>query len=120
MQRLHLVPARRWRHYATRAGRQPTREFIRALDPEASAKLVGAMRAVEVGGLVAARHLRGDLYEVRTRGTTHLRVIFAAEGRRKQILLALDAFEKKSRQTPPAHLRLAEERLRDWRARADQ
>jgi phage-related protein len=45
-------------------------------------------------------------------------LLFATEGRRSQILLALKAFEKKSQRTPPGTIALAETRLADWRSRA--
>ena len=45
------------------------------------------------------------------------RVLFAAEGRRSQVLLALEAFTKKTQKTPPKSIVLARERLADWRAR---
>jgi hypothetical protein len=41
----------------------------------------------------------------------------AEEGRRGQVLLALDGFSKKSQRTPPEKIDLAERRLRDWRSR---
>lgn len=115
--RLHLVPARRWRHYATRSGRQPTREYLQGLDADDYARVLSVMRVIELHGLQAARHLRGDIYEARTGGRNQFRLIFATEGRHSQILLALDAFAKKTRRTPGWHLRIAEERLRDWRTR---
>ena len=46
------------------------------------------------------------------------RVLFAAEGKSSQVLLALSAFSKKTQRTAPAEIRLAERRLTDWRARA--
>lgn len=75
------------------------------------------MRTIELSGITAARHLSGDLYEVRITGPVHYRLIFATEGRHSQVLLALDAFAKKSKRTPKQHLRLAEHRLHDWRCR---
>lgn len=81
--------------------------------------MVAAMKEVAVEGLVGARHLRGDVYEVRAEARTRsFRVLFAAEGRRSQVLLSLSAFEKRTQKTPRAELELAEVRLRDWRARA--
>ena len=66
-----------------------------------------------------ARHLSGDLYEVRADGRqATYRVLFAAEGKNSQVLLALSAFSKKTQRTPPDEIRLAERRLTDWRARA--
>jgi phage-related protein len=45
------------------------------------------------------------------------RVLFASEGRFKQVLLALEGFAKKTQKTPPQAIRLAERRLSDWRSR---
>lgn len=78
-----------------------------------------AMDEVAQHGLSAARHLRGDVYEVRSAGDrVAYRVLFVAEGARGQVLLALEAFKKKTQKTPPATMALAERRLRDWRSRA--
>lgn len=109
---------RRWRDYRTSAGRRPVAEFIRQLsDPDAAA-VVAAMKEVALDGFVAARHLRGEIYEVRADGDRVIfRILFAAEGRRGQVLLALEAFGKKTQKTPPATVTLAERRLKDWRAR---
>jgi phage-related protein len=77
------------------------------------------MKDVQTNGLPTARHLSGDLYEVRADGRqATYRVLFAAEGRNRQVLLALSSFSKKTQRTPPAEIRLAERRLTDWRARA--
>ena len=72
-------------------------------------KVFAAMRSVASDGLEEARHLRGDIYEARASiGGQAFRVLFAAEGRRGQVLLALEAFEKKTQATPPNSIRLAE------------
>lgn len=82
-------------------------------------EILAAMKDVQVNGLPIARHLTGDLYEVRADGRqATYRVLFAAEGRNSQVLLALSSFSKKTRRTPPEEVRLAERRLTDWRARA--
>ena len=109
---------RRWRDYRTASGRRPVADFLARLsDPDAAA-VVAAMKEVAVEGLVAARHLRGDIYEVRADGKqATYRVLFAPEGRRGQVLLALEAFSKKTRTAPPQKIALAERRLRDWRSR---
>ncbi|MFM9124423.1 MAG: type II toxin-antitoxin system RelE/ParE family toxin [Actinomycetota bacterium] len=118
MQRLHLVPARRWRHYATPGGRRPTFDYLTSL-PTGERHLVAAeMRRVAVVGLTEARHLRGEIYEVRARGALEHRILFAREGQHRQILLALCAFTKKTQRTPLRELDLAERRLHDWRGRA--
>ncbi len=76
------------------------------------------MKDVQSNGIEVARHLRGDIYEVRADGRqATYRVLFATEGARSQVLLGLSGFSKKTRRTPPAEIALAERRLRDWRAR---
>ncbi len=80
---------------------------------------LAALKDVQVNGLGVARHLKGDLYEVRADGRrATYRVLFATEGARSQVLLGLSGFSKKTMKTPPAEIRLAERRLRDWRSRA--
>lgn len=77
------------------------------------------MSDVAEGGLSVGRHLRGDVYEVRSTGDrVAYRILFAAEGAHGQVLLALEAFKKKTQKTPPATIALADRRLRDWRSRA--
>jgi len=73
------------------------------------------MRHVQSQGLRAARHLRGDIYEVRVAGPVAYRVLFAVEGSAGRVLLALHGFAKTTRRTPPLHLDLAERRLDAWR-----
>jgi phage-related protein len=111
-------PKRRWRDYRTGSGRRPIKEFIDGLSDADAAAVVAAMRDVRDSGLAAARHLRGDIYEVRADGDRQTyRILFAPQGRRGHILLALEGFSKKTQKTPPETLRLAERRLADWRRR---
>lgn len=82
-------------------------------------EVLAAMKDVQHGGLEVARHLCGDLYEVRADGArASYRVLFAAEGARGQVLLGLSAFSKKTQKTPPGEMQIAERRLADWRRRA--
>ena len=82
---------RRWRHYEMSAGEK---------------------------GLRSARHLHGDIYEVRSSGDRVVyRLLFAQQGRRRQVLLTLAALKKKTQKTPPQIIRLAQRRLRDWERR---
>jgi len=76
------------------------------------------MATVREEGLRAARHLKGDIYEVRAYGDRQtFRILFAIEGRAGQVLLSLDGFSKKAQKTSPEKIRLAERRLADWRQR---
>ncbi len=76
------------------------------------------MKDVQENGRVAARHVRGELYEVRAaHAGTQYRILFATEGRQHHILLALDGFDKKTQKTPAHLIDLALKRLADWRGR---
>lgn len=109
---------RRWRHYETATGRRPVKAFIDRLSDTDKATILAAMKEVRELGLPAARHLRGEIYEVRADGDHVIyRVLFATEGQREQILLTLDAFSKKTQRTPPRSIETARRRLADWRAR---
>ena len=90
------------------------------LDDEDLASVVAAMKEVRQRGLEAARHLDGEIYEVRADGKGVIyRVLFAAEGKHKQVFLSLEAIKKKSQKTPPNAIGVAKRRLRDWRARGN-
>lgn len=109
---------RRWRQYKTASGNEPVREFLFQLSSADRAEVAVAMKEVDDEGLIAARHLRGDLYEVRADGQTQsFRILFAAEGQYGQVLLALEGFSKKTQRTPPHEIEIALKRLADWRNR---
>ncbi len=79
------------------------------------------MEEVRNRGLRAARRLDGEIWEVRVDGDRVIyRILFAEEGSRGQILLALDGFNKKTQKTPRSTIDLAKRRLADWRKRGDQ
>lgn len=80
--------------------------------------IAAAMREVRLHGTRRARHLRGDIHEVRAfAGDRGYRILFSVEGRLSRILLGLHAFGKQTQATPPAEIELAEKRLHDWRER---
>ena len=109
---------RRWRFYETETGNKPVKNFLDGLSDSDAAEVIAGMRDLAKPGLVASRHLRRDIWEVRVQGENRIfRVLFAPEGRFGQVLLALEAFAKKTQKTPPATISLAEKRLSDWRRR---
>jgi phage-related protein len=113
-------PSRRWRFYRTAGGATPVRDFLTSptLPSDDRDEVLAAMKDVQVNGLPVARHVQGDIYEVRARGAhATYRVLFAAEGARSQVLLAVSAFSKKTQKTTPSELSLAQRRLADWRRR---
>lgn len=109
---------RHWREYKTAQGRSPVREFLADVTDEEAADVASAMKEVRLAGMAAARHLRGDIYEVRAESASRsFRILFASEGRYQQVLLSLSAFVKKTQRTPPREISVAEQRLLDWRTR---
>jgi phage-related protein len=106
----------RWRDYRTATGARPVKDFLDALTDEEAAAVVAAMKEVGSGGLSYARHLHGDIYEVRAEAESRsFRLLFSKETR--YVLLSLAGFAKKTQRTPVRELELAERRLKDWRAR---
>ncbi|MGH2705867.1 MAG: type II toxin-antitoxin system RelE/ParE family toxin [Actinomycetota bacterium] len=112
---------RRWRDYRTAAGTRPVRDFIMGLSDADAAAVLAGMAAVRMQGMRPARHLAGDIYEVRAEGDRQtFRILFANEGKSGQVLLSLEGFSKKTQKTPPDKIRLAQRRLSDWRRRGRQ
>src|SRR5712691_5188700 len=111
-------PKRQWRDYHTASGARPIRNFLLALPDEDRAAILEEMEYVREHGTSVARHLRKDMYEVRAfYNTKAYRILFAREGRFNHVLLALEGFQKKTQQTPKAQIKVAEQRLADWRRR---
>jgi phage-related protein len=106
----------RWRDYRTASGIRPVKTFVDSLTDDQAAAIVAAMKKIARDGMALARHLRGDVYEVRAEADRQaFRILFAREA--TFILLSLSGFQKKSARTPPNEIRLAERRLADWRRR---
>jgi phage-related protein len=109
---------RRWRFYETASGAKPVQSFLDNLTAAEAAEVVAAMKEIAREGLRFARHLRGDIWEVRVEAESKaFRVLFSPEAQFQQVLLALEAFTKKTQKTPARTIELAERRLSDWRSR---
>ena len=116
MERKHR---RQWRDYETPAGARPVKEFLAKLADAEVAAIAAGMRDVRERGTAAARHLRGEIYEVRADAATRsFRLLFSCEGKYSQVLLSLSIFEKRTQKAPTHEIELAEKRLRNWRSRA--
>ena len=77
-----------------------------ALADEEVASIIAGMKDVIERGLPAAKHLRGDVYEVRADASTRsFRLLFATEGTYSQVLLSLSVFEKRTQEDPAARAR---------------
>ena len=111
---------RRWRDYETESGTLPVRDFLFGLAREDQTAILAEMEYVLINGKSAARHLQQDIYEVRiTHNEKAYRILFACEGYFNHILLSLEGFQKKTQQTPKNSIRLAQQRLADWRRRGN-
>ena len=109
---------KRWRFYETASGAKPVQAFLDDLSAAEAAEVVATMKEVAVEGLRFARHLRGDIWEVRVQAESKaFRVLFSPEGKLGHVLLALEAFAKKTPKTPARTIELAQRRRADWRSR---
>jgi phage-related protein len=101
--------------YCAASGREPVREWLKALD-EADRRIVGQdIATAEFGwpvGMPVCRSLGKRLWEIRSdisRGRI-ARVVFCVEGER---MVLLHAFIKKTQKTPKADLDLAMKRKKE-------
>jgi phage-related protein len=66
-------------------------------------------------------HLRGDIWQIEISGRSAIyRLLFAEEGTAGRVLLALEVVNKKWQKAKTRHIKLAEERLADWRERGSR
>ena len=101
--------------FATRSGREPVRDWLKALDKEDRLVIGTDILAVQKGwplGLPLCDSLGGRLWEVRSKlpGRRIARVIFAFDD--GEIVL-LNGFMKKTQKTPPDEIDLAAKRLKE-------
>jgi phage-related protein len=69
-------------------------------------------------GHTDVNRLKGDVWQIEIDGEHVIyRLLFAEEGRFGQVLLALEIVNKKWQKAKAQHIRLAEDRLSDWRSR---
>jgi len=112
-------PKRRWRDCRTAGGHRPAKQFLDSLSDEDAADIVAAMKVVAKEGVRHAKHVEGEIYEVKAEGNRQtFRILFVRKGEHHQVLLALEAFSKKQERLPRETIELTKRRLRDWRARA--
>lgn len=101
--------------YRTEAGNEPVRDWLRAM-PNQDRRLIGEdIRTVEFGwpvGMPVCRPLGQGLYEVRTNlaGNRIARVFFYID--KKQRMVLLHGFLKKTQATPESDLQLARQNAR--------
>ena len=101
--------------FATSAGTEPVREWLKELDRDDRREIGSDILAVQQGwplGLPLCRSLGHRLWEVRSSlsGGRIARVIFAFDD---GTIVLLNGFIKKSRKTPPAEIDLALNRYKE-------
>ncbi len=101
--------------YLEESGSSPVEEFLDSLDLKARARLRRSLEQLRVRNITAhfplARHLEGELWELREESSTNIyRIIyFFFTGRR---IVLLHGFQKKTQRTPPRELDIARRRHR--------
>jgi phage-related protein len=104
--------------YRTWAGRCPVEEYLDGLSAKQREKVGWVLRIIENADVVAPQYLSkladtDDLWEVRAEfGGDAFRLLGFFDG--GSLVILVSAFAKKTRRTPPAEIRLALERRRDY------
>jgi len=120
-----MQPSTEWtiELYIEPNGRSPVEEFLDTLDLKTRARFRWSMEQLRVRNVRAreplARHLEGDLWELREESRTNIyRIIyFFFTGRR---IIFLHGFQKKSPKTPRRELETARRRYQDFLAREER
>ena len=104
--------------YTTATGRCPVHESLDELPDKTAQKVAWVLRVVRDLERVPANYLKklvntDDIWEVRVdAGHNAFRLLGFFDGR--ELLVLTNVFQKKTQQTPPAEIRLAEERKADY------
>ena len=112
-QALTPLPIIEVRFFRTAAGKEPVRDWLKALERDARKSIGEDIKTAQFGwplGMPLVRKLEKNLWEVRTaipHGTA--RVIFTVIGNR---MVLLHGFIKKSQNTPKPELETARKRLK--------
>lgn len=111
-----MAPVLEVRFHATAQGREPVREWLKAL-PADERKAIGEdLKTVQFGwplGMPLVRKMKPGLWEVRSTIPSGIaRVLFTTVG---PVMVLLHGFVKKSQKTPQADLDLALRRMKEVR-----
>jgi len=108
-------------YYETTAGKYPVKEFIDDLDAKAKSKVVNALDLLEefgikVGPPKVEKVLGTDLWELRIVGRDNIRIFYVAKTSKSFLLL--HAFFKKKQKTDKKEIKIAQDRLKDYKSRS--
>lgn len=102
--------------YRSASGNEPVREWLKGLEKTDRQTIGEDIAYVQYKwpiGKPRVDHLRGSLWEVRSKiGNRIARVLFAVE---QSEMILLHAFIKKTQQTNLADIDLATQRLKEWK-----
>lgn len=106
--------------YKTPQGETPVNDFILGLELKAQSKVYSAIKLLRTFGIfVGSPHIKKltgtELWELRILGSDSIRVLYIALT--GKIFLLLHGFKKKKDKTPPKEIRIAEDRLAEFRSR---
>lgn len=106
--------------YKTSQGEMPVNKFIRSLELKAQTKVYNALELLKSYGIsVGSPHIKKltetELWELRILGSDSIRILYIAIT--GKTFLLLHGFKKKKDKTPPKEIRIAEDRLAEFRSR---
>lgn len=106
--------------YENAKGEKPVEEFFSSLEAKAMLKIKRAIELLEIfgleGGYPHIKKLTGtDFWEYRILGSDSIRIFYVAMTGR--MFLVLHGFKKKKQKTPVKEIKIAEERLGEYRLR---
>lgn len=109
------LPKFRASFFRTTAGAEPVRDWLLSLSRDDRREIGKDIAYVQYKwpiGKPRVDHLRGGVWEVRSRLANRIaRVLFAVDG---QEIVLLHGFIKKTQRTPSTDMELAERRWKEW------
>ncbi|OAI06973.1 MULTISPECIES: type II toxin-antitoxin system RelE/ParE family toxin [Methylomonas] len=106
------------RFFATEAGSEPVREWLKALSAQDRKTIGEDIKTVQFGwplGMPLVDYLEGDIWDVRIKLDNRIaRVLFVIVN---QTMILLHGFIKKNQKTPKPELDLAKQRLKALRGK---
>ena len=104
--------------YTEESGREPVREFLESLDAKTQARVIWAIEQLKIRNVQAreplAKHVEGDLWELRVESSRSIYRVFYAFFSGKRIVF-LHGFQKKTGKTPRGEIAMAHRRLAQFR-----
>lgn len=107
-------------YFETANGDSPATEFINGLTPEAKEKIIDTIDLLEEFGVqLGLPHVKKvvgtELWELRVLGKDNIRIFYVAIQRKTFLLL--HGFKKKKQKTDRKEVKIAQERLAEYRFR---